>query len=253
MIEMKKNGIFLLIFLIICSLLIAACTSQSPQIVQSSNTVAPSTPTVSSTPPPAGWGKHTIAEDHFDIIVPETWTVTEKDTSTMPSFFLNSVSVKDAKISPMSKILYLTMPGSDVSAIVTGVEFSNPQGIVSSNSGILSQFLDASIPAVEQSWSNAAPSKEIDGIQYENIFHGGAKFYLVPDPDIHQVKGYNVKRAAINIANSDGDYLVYCQIFALQNNNRIYFMQVNYINNAASKPAVQTEVSTMLMSLNPWP
>jgi hypothetical protein len=250
---MKKNGLFLLIFLIICSLLTAGCTSQSPQSVQSSNTVALSTPTVSSTPPPAGWGKHTVAEDHFDIIVPETWTVTEKDTSTIPSYFLNSVSIKDAKISPMSKILYLTMPGSDVSAIVTGVEFSNPQGTVSSNSEILTQFLDASIPAVEQSWSNAAPSKEIDGTQYENIFHGGAKFDLVPDPDIHKVNGYDVKRTAINIANSDGDYLVYCQIFALQNNNRIYFMQVNYINNAASKPAVQTEVSTMLMSLNPWP
>lgn len=171
----------------------------------------------------------------------------------MPSYFLNSVSIKDAKISPMSKILYLTMPGSDVSAIVTGVEFSNSEGTVSSNSEILTQFLDASIPAVEQSWSNADPRTEIDGTQYENIFHGGAKFALIPDPDIHQVNGYNMKRAAINIANSEGQYLVYCQIFALQNKNRIYFMQVNYINNAASKPAVQTEVSTMLVSLNPLP
>jgi hypothetical protein len=232
-------------FFIICTLLISGCTSPSPQNIQNSNTVVPSS--VSNS-----WEKYTIEEDHFDITIPNTWTVTERDKSDIPSYFLNKVTVKDAKIIPMNKILYITTPSPNVSAIITGIEFSNLKGTDYSNSEITRQFLDSVIPVVEQTWV-ANPGIDINGTRYENIFIDGAKFDSSVDPVVYKDNGNVGMRAGVNIANGKGEYLVFSQIIVKQNKNRIYFIQINYMNNAASNPEVQNEVSKMLSSLTPYP
>jgi len=232
-------------FFIICTLLTCGCTSPSPQNIQNSNTVVSSTTSNS-------WEKYTIEEDHFDITIPKTWTVTERDKSAIPSYFLNKVTIKDAKIIPMMKILYITTPSPNVSAIITGIEFSNFEGTESSNSEITRQFLDSVIPVVEQTWVKN-PVMDINGTRYENFFIDGAKFDSSVDPVVYKDNGNVGMRAGVNIANSKGEYLVFSQIIVKQNNNRIYFMQINYMNNAASNPEVQNKVSKMLNSLTLYP
>jgi hypothetical protein len=160
-----------------------------------------STPSVSSTPPITstpqnGWKKYTVAEDYFEINVPITWTVTERDKSMMRSYFLDAVEVQNVKITPMEKVLYLTQPGSDITAIITGVELSSDNGPEISNSYYLRQFLKSVVPQVEKSMK-ADPIREIDGIQYENILSHAMLYGEPLDPTLYRQNGNNVMRAEI--------------------------------------------------------
>jgi hypothetical protein len=252
---MQKKIIFLLLIICIGEILAAGCTStESTNATPQVTTALPPTPTSSTAiiTPQMGWETSTIPEDNFYINVPMTWTITENEAPTGSAYFLNRVNVENVKITPMRKILYLSSPDSNVNAIITGFEVYNLDGSDSINSDILPQFLSACIPAVEEAKMEGAPSKEIDGSLYNNIING-AKFESTVDPVLHKENGYNVMRAGINVADSNGDYIEYIEIFVLQSDNRIYFEQLDFINNAASDPTVQTEISTMLGSLTPTP
>jgi len=217
-----------------------------------------STPSVSSTPPITstpqnGWKKYTVAEDYFEINVPITWTVTERDKSMMRSYFLDAVEVQNVKITPMEKVLYLTQPGSDITAIITGVELSSDNGPEISNSYYLRQFLKSVVPQVEKSMK-ADPIREIDGIQYENILSHAMLYGEPLDPTLYRQNGNNVMRAEINFINERFETLTYTQIYVIQNKNRIYFVQINYVKLQGSIPqATEAEISTLRGSLNILP
>lgn len=248
---MKLKYSIVLVLLLVGVICMTGCTSMgSPSSpAQVTDAPAPLSNTAVPTPQP-GWENFVAPEDNFNIDVPTAWTVTENDAPTGTTYFLNMVNVENVKIAPMKKIVYLVSPDSNVSAIITGVKVYNSDGSDSLNSNVLPQFLNACIPAVEQAMKEGASSKEIDGSQYTNIING-ASFKSTVDPELHRENGYNVMRAGINIADSNGNYIEYIEIFVLQSNNKIYFEQLNFINNAASDPTVQTVISTMLGSLTP--
>jgi hypothetical protein len=258
-------GIFL-IFLCIAFIFATGCTSQTVStestLVPTTTTPILTTPTISSTPsvsstpylastPPDGWKKYTVAEDHFEINVPTTWTVTQRDKSMMRSYFLDALEVQNVNITPMNKVLYLTQPSSDTTAIITGVELSSDNGPEISNSYYLRQFLPSYVHVVGQGIVNAPPTKEIDGVVYENVFSHGSAIQESIDPIIYNINGNNGMRAGINILNGEGKNAMYCQIIVIQYKNRIYCVEVEYTKNNA--PTTDAEISTVLESLNILP
>jgi hypothetical protein len=246
---------FFLLIIFIGAIIAAGCTSNGSNIMTPPTTTTP-TSNLTSSPPvitlQPGWENFAVPEDNFSINVPMMWTVTENDAPTSSAYFLNTIKIENVKITPMQKILYLASSDSNESAIITGIEVANNDGSKSLNSNVLPQFLNAYIPALEQSMKEGAPTKEIGGSEYKNIING-ANFESTVDPDVRQVNGYNAMRAGVNIADSNGNYIAYVQIVAVQSNNRIYIEDLCYINNAASDPTVQTLVISMLQSFSPTP
>jgi len=248
---MKLGQTIILILFLAGVVCVSGCTSTGSTHISDQVTTAPTALSNTITPTlQPGWENLAVPEDNFNINVPTNWSVTKNDAPSGSVYFLKNVNVKNVKITPMQKIVYIVSPDSNVNVIITGVEVHNLDGSGSINSTILPQFLNACIPAVEQALKAGAPSKEIEGSQYNNIING-ASFKAIVDPNLHRENGYNVMRAGINVANSNGDYIEYIEIFAVQSNDKIYFEQLSFINNAASDPTVQSIMSTMLGSLTP--
>ena len=64
----------------------------------------------------AGWTQHISYDDHFSIYAPQTWSMTEMDTSAIPSSSDPSV---------MKKIMYLYSPDLKSMIMIYGTDMSN--------------------------------------------------------------------------------------------------------------------------------
>lgn len=261
---MQGRIIFFLLIICIGATITVGCTSTgsnnataqaitvpspSTMAITPTQTVTPTlTPTSVPSTPPVGWEVISVPEDNFNIDIPSGWTHTESDTNS--EFFLNEVSIPNVKITPMAKVLYVTSPDSNIVGIITNVEILNNDGTTVSNA-TLPLFLNGCIPAIEQGMKGGTTTQEFNGVQYTNIETGGIDFSPAVDPIVYSDNGHNAMHAYINVANSNGQYVVYDWIVVKQIGNQIYFSQFSFINNEASVPDATVLVGYIQSTITP--
>jgi hypothetical protein len=206
-------------------------------------------------PGPAGAGytgyvPFTSADDHFTIMVPQSWYVSEDAVADHPSFFLNNVSVPGATLVQQNNVISISSPDANLHTIITGLDYTIPGNAGITDSALISGFLDGSIAGVERSLLSPvqyyAQNPACVGQRYTDFVP--TTFDVTKDPGTTSINGMAVGHATLLPKNSKGQALNDLEISVIRGKNAVYFVQNSYSPDETNDTAAVTQLQTMLES-----